>query len=305
MRSGRSGIKLELYRVFQEVADQKSVSGAAKVLYISQSAVSQSIKQLEEQLGVRLFIRGTRGVTLTSEGHTLYEYVHNAISLIENGEDKIAQTKALELGELSIGASDTITSCFLLEYLDAFHSLYPHVRLRVLNGTSPEVVELLKAGRVDVAFANLPMDGDSLVIQKCFDIQDVFVASAQYEIDFDRTYTPAELAKFPLILLERKANTRHYVDSYFIHNGAPATPEIELGSHDLLLKLTKIGLGVSFVIREFARAYLDDGQIRELKVDPPVPKRGVGMCFLKNVTPSAACQKFLELIGHASPPAGS
>ena len=290
-------IKLELYRVFKEVADEQSVSAAAKSLYISQSAVSQSVKQLEDQLGVRLFIRGTRGVTLTSEGKTLYEYVHNAISLIENGEEKIALTKALELGELLIGASDTITSCFLLEYLDRFHSLYPHVRLKVLNGTSPEVIGLLKAGKVDVAFANLPMEDESLVIRRCFDIQDIFVASANYPCDFDHVYTPEELAKFPLILLERKANTRHYVDSYFIHHGCPVTPEIELGSHDLLLALTKIGLGVSFVIREFALPQLEAGEIRELKVAAPVPKRSVGMFFLKNVTPSAACRKFLELIG--------
>ena len=93
-------IKLELYRVFKEVADVGSVSAAAKNLSISQSAVSQTIKQLEEQLDVRLFIRGTRGVTLTSQGSTLYEYVRSAINLIENGEDKLAQAKSLTLGEL-------------------------------------------------------------------------------------------------------------------------------------------------------------------------------------------------------------
>lgn len=299
MKNNQTGIKLELYRVFKEVAEEESISAAAKGLYISQSAVSQSIKQLEQQLGVRLFVRGTRGVTLTSEGRTLYEYVRSAISLIENGEDKIAQTKALELGELAIGASDTITSGLLLGCLEQFHARYPHVRLKVLNGTSPQVVELLRSGKVDLAFVNLPLEHDSLVVKECLQVQDVFVAATQYPIDFDRTYTPAQLAEHPLILLERKANTRQYLDQYLLQNGVRATPEIELGSHDLLLQLTKIGLGLSVVIREFARDHLADGALREIKVEPPLPRRGVGMCYLRGVTPSAACQRFLELMEQA------
>ena len=105
------------------------------------------------------------------------------------------------------------------------------------------------------------------------------------------------MAEFPLIPLERKASSRVFLEQEFLKAGVTLTPEIELGSHDLLLALTKIGLGVSFVIREFALPQLEAGEIRELKVAAPVPKRSVGMFFLKNVTPSAACRKFLELIG--------
>lgn len=290
-------IKLELYRVFKEVADVGSVSAAAKNLSISQSAVSQTIKQLEEQLDVRLFIRGTRGVTLTSQGSTLYEYVRSAINLIENGEDKLAQAKSLTLGELVIGASDTITSCFLLPYLERFHDQHPKIKIRVLNGTSPEVVTLLKSGKVDIAFANLPIDDSALDIRSCFAIKDVFVAAANYPCDFEHIYTPAELARFPIILLEKKANSRRYIDHYFISNGVPLMPEIELGSHDLVLQLTRIGLGISCVIREFAQQPLERGEIRELLVTPAIPPRSVGVFSLKNVSLSAACQRFLEMIG--------
>ncbi len=291
-------IKLELYRVFKEVAEEGSVSAAAKNLYISQSAVSQTIKQLEEQLDVRLFTRGTRGVTLTSEGAILYDYVRSAISLIEHGEEKIAQTKSLLLGELVIGASDTITSCFLLPYLDQFHSSYPSIKLRVLNGTSPEVIALLKSGKVDLAFANLPLEDSALSIRRCFDIQDVFVAADGYRgCPPDKVFTPGELAKLPIILLEKKSNSRQYIDSYFIQNGVPVTPEIELGSHALLLQLTRIGLGVSCVIREFAAEPLRRGEIRELKVDPPIAPRSVGAVSLQGVSASAACRRFLEIIG--------
>ena len=102
-------VKLELYRISRTVAEEESISAAAKTLFISQSAVSQSIHQLEEQLQVRLFSRQPRGVTLTGEGRVLYDYVRSAISLIETGEEKLQQTRELMMGELVIGASDTVT----------------------------------------------------------------------------------------------------------------------------------------------------------------------------------------------------
>lgn len=292
-------VKLELYRVFKEVADRGSLSAAAKNLYISQSAVSQTIRQLEDQLQLRLFTRGTRGVTLTGEGKTLYQYVSSALSLIENGEQRLSMTRGLELGELIIGASDTITSCFLLPVLDRFHRQYPGIRIKVLNGTSPEVIELLKGGKVDIAFANLPIKDAGIAIRHCFDIQDIFVASADYQCDFDQTYTLAELAAMPVIMLERKSNSRLWVEEFFLRHGVHLAPEIELGSHNLVLALTRIGLGVSCVIREFSAGLLATGEIREIKTDPTLPMRGIGAFSLRNVSVSAACARFLELAGCA------
>ena len=122
-------VKLELYRIFRTVAEEKSISAAAKTLFISQSAVSQSIHQLEEQLQVRLFSRQPRGVTLTGEGRLLYDYVRSAISLIETGEEKLQQSRELMMGQLVIGASDTVTRSLLLPYLQRFHRAYPAIRL--------------------------------------------------------------------------------------------------------------------------------------------------------------------------------
>lgn len=290
-------VKLELYRVFKEVAERGSVSAAAKALYISQSAVSQTISQLERQLEVRLFTRSTRGVTLTGEGDTLYRHVSAAIGMVEKGEEQLRQTRGLEVGELVIGASDTITLCFLLPLLDRFHRAHPGIRLKVLNGTSPEVIELLKGGKVDVAFANLPVRDRSLLVSHCLDVHDIFVAGAGYGCDFDRLYTLEELAALPLIMLEKKSNSRNYVEEYFRQRGVSLLPEIELGSYDMVLALTRIGLGVSCVIREFVSRELARGCIREVLLAEPVPKRSVGAFSLKNVSVSPACKSFLELTG--------
>lgn len=289
-------IRLELYRVFRETARLGSISAAAKALDISQSAASQAIQQLEEQLNLRLFVRGTRGVELTRDGKDLFGYVDSALNLISSAEARLEQIHDLTGGELSIGASDTITARFLLPYLDRFHRLYPGVRIRVLNGTSPEVINHLVCGRVDLAFANLPVEESNLVLWRQFEIQDIFVASPQSGIDFSHTYSPEEIVRMPVILLEKKSNSRRYIDRYFTNHGLTVSPEIELGSHALLLELARIGLGVSCVIREFSRDALAAGEVREVPVHPPVPPRSVGAFSLKNITAASACRRFLELI---------
>ena len=287
-------VKLELYRVFRTVAEKGNISAAAQELYISQSAVSQSIRQLEEQLQVRLFSRSPRGVTLTSEGQLLLEYVKRALGLLENGEEKLSQVRQLLAGELTIGASDTVTRTFLLPRLEAFHKEYPSIRIRILNGTTRMVLDLLHAGQVDLAFASEAQDEKLYAQRRCFDTHMLFVASPEYPCDFERAYTLEEMADFPLILLERKASSRLYIERFFREHGLDITPEIELGSHDLLIALAQIGLGVACVTEEFSKAGLESGLIRPLKTAFTIPKREVVICTLREVSPTSAAARFLD-----------
>jgi len=288
-------VKLELYRVFKEVAEAGNISEAAKKLYISQSAVSQSIKQLETALQARLFARSPRGVTLTDEGQMLYQYVRSALGLLATGEDKLSQAQQLLLGTLTIGASDTVTGFFLTPYLDAFHRLHPGIRLKVVSGRSAKVLSLLRSGAVDIAFASSPSDSN-LECWPCFATHSVFVAGRDYACDFDHVYTKQEIAEFPLILLERKASSRVFLEKEFLKSGVSLTPEIELSSRSLLVSLASIGLGVAGVTQEFVQKELDAGDIRLLKTDFEIPARSVDMCTLQDVHPTAAASAFMEMI---------
>ena len=116
--------KLDYYRIFYETARFASFSTAAKNLYISQSAISQCIHQLESDLGTILFVRSRRGVSLTSEGEILFKKVESAMQSIEQGETLLARLHHLESGSLAIAASDTITGRYLLPYLEKFHIKY-------------------------------------------------------------------------------------------------------------------------------------------------------------------------------------
>jgi len=287
--------KVELYRIFCQVAKYNSFSQAAKTLYLSQPAVSQSVKQLEEQLGVQLFTRGSKGVTLTAQGKMLYEYASSAMGLLDSAEQKLQSMKELTVGELRIGAGDVIIKNLLLPYLERFHQIYPQVHLSILNRTSRESMELLQSGIIDVAFVNLPMEGEAMRVHHTFPVHDVFVAGEKFSELKDRVLTLGEIARCPLIMLERASNSRRQVDRYFMTKGIDLSPQIELGAHDLLCDYARIGLGIACVTREFTDHDENSG-LFEIKLDTPVPERSIGVCYTENTELSAAAKRYIELV---------
>lgn len=288
--------RLGLYKIFSEVVQYKNFSRAAKSLYMTQPAISQAISQLETKLGIRLFTRTSRGVILTSEGELLYEYISSAINLINIGESKIQASKSLDMGDLKIGVGDTISRYFLLPYLETFHVQYPNIRLKIINRTTLELCDLLKSGEIDIAICNLPIKDSSLEIETCANIHDIFVCGERYKDDILKPLTFQELVKLPLILLEKKSNSRQYVEKHMLSKGITINPEIELGSHDLLLEFAKINLGIACVIEEFSLEYLNKKQLYKIPLKSPIPHRNIGFCFLKCVSLSPAPTRFLEIL---------
>lgn len=288
--------KLDQYRIFKAVADSGNISTTAKALYLSQSAISQSIKLLEDSLGVRLFSRTSRGVMLTSDGKTLYEYVSQALALLEAGETRINESKELIKGELTIGASNTLTETYLLKYLNKYHQLYPGVKVRIMNGTSKRVMSYLGNGTVDLAFATTNEKDDTFESYMCFKTHTAFVAASDYPIDFKKVYSLAEIAKLPLILLEKEAGSRRFLEDFFLKRGIRLEPEIELASYELLISLARIGLGVAGITEEFSSETLEMGLVKKLMVNEALPERAVSMLSLRNTESTMAAKRFMDLI---------
>ncbi|GGF87573.1 LysR family transcriptional regulator [Paenibacillus aceti] len=288
--------KLDLYKIFCKVGKSESFSQAAKDLYMTQPAVSQAIMQLEGELDIRLFNRSPKGVSLTNEGSLLFEYVNSAINLIQVGEEKILGFKNLTVGELKVGVGDTISRYFLLPKLEAFHNQYPNIKFKIINGTTRELCSILKSGEVDIAVCNFPLDDSTLELRPCMDIHDIFVCGEKYRQLLSGPVGLDEVVKQPLILLEKKANSRRYVEDYLLSRGIAIAPEFELGSHDLLLEFAKTNLGVACVTREFSRDYLNKGILHEVKLLEAIPPRSIGVCSLRGVPLSIAAKKFVEII---------
>ena len=290
-------IKLDHYKIFYAVATCGSFTGAAEELFLTQSAVSQAVKSLEGSLGVRLFNRGRRGVELTQEGEMLLKYVTEALSLLDQAGSQLGKIRDLEGGELRIGVGDTIARHLLLPALERFSRMHPGVAIRILNGVSSEAIELLKSGRVDLAMVNMPIVMEGVFIVGEIPIRDCFVAGREYAKKFrGRHVTWQELSSHPLILLERNSSTRRFIDSCFAEKGIVINPEIELGSHDLLIDFASANLGIACAVREFSKKPLESGKVEIIDADP-FPKRSIGIFTLreKSTPAAAALLSLLEL----------
>lgn len=289
-------IKLDLYKVFSVVARSNSFSKAAKTLFMTQPAISQSISQLENQLETRLFNRTPKGVTLTDEGTLLFEYVNSAISLIDVAEEKIQEFKNLTAGELKIGVGDTISRYFLLPFLEDFHNRYPNIKFKIVNGTTYELCEILKSGDVDIAICNFPIHDDALELKPFIEVHDIFVCGEKYKSILKNPLNLEQLVSLPLIFLEPMTNSRTYVENYLLGKGVQLEPEFELGSYDLLLEFAKINLGIACVTREFSLDYLNKGLIYEIPLQTEIPSRNIGVCYLKNVPLSPSATRFVDIV---------
>lgn len=286
--------KLDYYKIFYETARFASFSSAAQHLYISQSAISQCIHQLEEDLGTTLFNRSRRGVNLTTEGQLLFQKVENAMLSIEQGETLLARLHHLDSGSLIIAAADTITAHYLLPYLEKFHQAYPGIRIEMANSYSYHMLQLVKDGTAELAFVSLPAEDDELTIEPCLEIHDIFVSGPDHNIK--QKYSWDDISKEPLILLEKNSISRRFLDREFNKKHIELIPQIEVAAHELLLRFASIHLGVSCVVEEFSKDSLERGDVKKLNLAPSLPARHIGYAHLKHNTLSLAAQRFLDFI---------
>lgn len=290
-------VSLDLYKIFCAVVRSGNMSAAARELYISQPAISMAIRQLESKLGKPLLIRSSKGIKTTAEGAVMYKYLSESLDLISIAEKKFTEMLNLEIGEIKIGAGDTIIAQFLMPYIEKYLENYGNINIKVTNRTTFETIKLLKNGQVDVGFVNLPVDDDSaLEIIECIRIQDCIVGGSKYAHLQEKGIKLEELSKYPLMLLEQESNSRRFLDKYSAEKGITLNPAIELGSSELLLKFASINLGLAVVIREFSQAEIDNASIFEIPIIPSFPSRAIGLIKLKHVTLSHAASCFISNI---------
>lgn len=290
-------VNFELYKVFYYVAKYLSFSEASKYLYISQPAVSQSMKLLEEKLGCQLLFRKTKQVRLTPEGEVLFKYIEQAYNFIKTGEHNLSDINSLLMGDVRIAVSDTICKYYLLPYFKMFSETYPGIKIHITNRTSPQCVELLKNGSVDFSVVNISerQNYGSMVIKQLKTIQDVFIAGENYSYLKNRKLKLKDMENYPVIVLEKNSTTREYFDDFLKENDVNITPEIELGSVDLLIELAKIGLGISYVMADCIEDGLKNNDIFVLNIKEKLPERKLGIITHHDIPLSAAAKKFIEM----------
>ena len=286
-------INYELYKVFYYVATTLSFSEASKQLFISQSAVSQSIKALERKLEQTLFIRSTKRVQLTPEGEILLRHIEPAMNLIRRGEAQLTDIASTG-GQIRIGASDTICRYFLVPYLERFHKEFPNAHITVINRTSLRCVELLENGQVDLIITNHPNShlNNFYPMKKIKNFRDVFVANEAYAELKDKKVSLQELQDYPILMLDKHSTTSEFLHSVFQQEQLDLVPEIEINSNDLLIDLARIGLGIAFVPDFCLSKGADDLFLVELENE--LPTRDLALVYNNNVPLLKTTQEFLK-----------
>jgi len=291
-------IDFELYRVFYTVANYGNITKASEELNISQPAISKSIKNLEEQLGGRLFVRTKRGVTLTEEGKEFYSYIKQAIEYITSAENKFTDLINLETGCIKIGISATLTKEFLLPYLETFHALYPKIDIQIMTNMTTDLLPKLRNGLIDIIILNLNDKnyGNDIDIIKCKKIHDCFVVNNNYKELLNKELSMENLNNYPLILQAKGSNTREFIDNIARKNHIVLKPNIELASYTLVVAFTKIGLGIGYATKEYIKDSLKNKELYELKIKEKIPGRYIGIALSKNHLPNFSTKKLIEII---------
>jgi DNA-binding transcriptional LysR family regulator len=292
-------IDLDLYRVFYAVAKCGSLTKASEELYISQPAVSRSIKQLELQLGVSLFTRTHRGMKLSAQGGKLiFAEVEKALNLLGDAENRLAEMKNTATGTLTIGASDTIFEYFLADKIVEFHQRFPAVKIDLKADFTPDTIQKLKADECDVAFVNLPIeaDNDLKLYGNFMHLNDIFITSEKYSELTQGKIPLSKLKEYPLIVMEKNTVARRSFEAFLQSNGIEFTPSIEVGSWDLMKRLVIRGMGVGIIPREYAVQRLNDHSLFEVKTEISLPVRSIGMLLPKNRQTSYALHCFIDCL---------
>jgi DNA-binding transcriptional LysR family regulator len=286
-------VDLELYRVFYTVAKHKHMTKASEELHISQPAISQSIKKLEDQLGGTLFLRSNKGMELTEEGKMFYEYVKGALELINNAENEFTSFKDLSKGEIKIGCSAALTKLVLMDALKEYHKDYPNININITNDLTSNLLNDLKLGKLDfVIYNESNVKETSLNLDMIKELKQGFIYNPEFYKDGINSFE--ELNNIPLILQKEESNSRKLLDSIALQNSVRLIPKMEVVSQDLITEFTNAGLGIGFVIIDLAKKNFKN--LKELNINKKIPNIKVYLATNKSVSLTFASKEFIKYI---------
>ncbi len=290
-------VNLELYRIFYEVAKVSNITIASQNLNISQPAVTKHIKDLENGLGTSLFIRSRKGVILTSAGEKLFLYVKQALDLISYAEKELDDMQNMYKGTLRIGVGTTLTKKYLLKYIKEYHRLYPNITIEISTDPTDELKEKMKLGRIDFIIAKMPPYKDADYQYTTLGVlEDIFIGNESYKELGNRKVSLEQLSEYPILLQKKPSSSREYIDTICHDRNVELKSIMDIASSNLLIDFVKIGYGIGFVTKQYVLKELENNELVEIKLDPPIPPREFGIIELKDNFLSFSAEAMLDLI---------
>lgn len=261
---------LNLYKIFYVATLCKSFSETANKLNITQPAVSYSIKQLEDQLNVQLFNRANNGIDLTEEGKALLFYVEKVNNLIKTSSKVIEEMRNETIKEINIGVPTHIGTFYFINYLIEFHSLYPNVKVNIVNKKTSEMLSMVENKELDLLIDTdiVESNNKDIKIEKLKDLNGCFIGNSKFQMLSEKEKISAkELSLYPLILPSLSTTTRKLIDAYFRRKNVLLNPIIETNSSSISKRIIKTGIGIGWMIKEFVQEDIGKKELFTINVD--------------------------------------
>ena len=288
-------ITYDYYRIFYFVAQYHSFTKAAEVLGNNQPNITRCMNNLEHELNCKLFVRSNRGVTLTPEGTRLYEHAAIAYEQLLVGEEELKKDRELESGLITIGASETALRLVLLDKLEVFRERYPHVRLRILNYSTPQAITALENGLADLAIVTTPLTlKNSLQKVPLYSFHEILLGGKKFASAAADKRHLADFGDAPFISLGNDTGTRQLHIQYFVNYGLPFQPDMEAATTDQILPMIAHNLGIGFYPEKLAQESIAKGEVCQISITEPLPDRCVCLLCDKNRPLSIAAKKLKE-----------
>ena len=274
-----------LYKAFYAVSEYGSFSKAAEVLYLSQPSISYSVKKLEEELGVKLFIRYNKDVKLTEEGAKLKFYLENAFNNIIVGYKVLKETKDNLSGEVVIGIHSHIGTFLLPKCIKKFTQNNPNVKITIFNSTTVDLKKKFENKEIDILILHYPIFPNKNIYyeKKLFDSESCFFCNNNLYESINNSKNERILVEYPLILPMKGFVTSKALEKEFFAHNILFNSNIYVYSTEMMVSLVKEGVGIGWALRKSIKTDLDSGLLHELPTEVDTPKMTFSIVYDKDL----------------------
>jgi DNA-binding transcriptional LysR family regulator len=289
-------VEIRQLRAFVAIAESGTFTAGALRVHVTQAAISMQIRQLETEIGAKVFVRAPRHVILTEAGEQLLRRARHILREHDAALDEIAELAGAERGRLRIGsASAMVLTEQLPSILKELRKQHPAADIAVTSGTSEVLVDQILAGEVDIAFVSLPVDVRGIKTERLSEDQLVAIASPRHKLAKQRTISAYTLAGERLILGERGGNTRRLIDQFFAQAGVSLRVAMELSRQQAIKRMVEEDMGVGIVPLQSVKDEVDKGKLIRWWIEGAQINWELGIAQLSNGYDSPIMQKFVSL----------
>ena len=284
-----------LYKIFLYLFEEKSISKTANKLYVSQPAISYSLKELESQLGYTLFYRNSKGIEPTMEAKELYGYISTAFNILNDAEEHIRNLNSLNIGCIRIGTPSHIGIFYLSSYISDFRKLFPGIKFEIVCKSTSDMVEMLETRKLDIIVDTLPIYSKKNVtkvtlakLHNCFAYNKNVMGNISIK-------SVDDLKKYPLILPSATSSIRLKLNEYMESKNTKLNPIIESWTTEMMLEMVRRGVGIGYFIQNVIDTQSDKDSFEVLSFDNDLPAVDVCCVYIDDFL-TTATRKFVEML---------